>query len=367
MSLFNNPLFISWIGIIICTILGSLLYVYRPYYYVIAYAILCMGIGTLGMTNTSPTMWTIVILSIYMVCIISSIIYFNYKVKPTISILVVSIVIYIFTNRLFNIIYNSNKPFSNNTIQSIHALLVLILFGIVTAIIHLVIHPPSEKTLSSIYTYLTIIGICFGILFAIWIYMYTTIQHVYILIFITCIALVIFLAWYILKKKHYNSFPSSFLINTPTSITPSRILVTDEQFNKIRNTPYKYSIIFDLLILPGIGTNKDVSIIRIDNNIDIRYNNATGILSIWGWREGYYDFNMLYGNYIIPLQKWTSILINVLDGKVDLAINNVLKMSTNILLKNQYRFGNIRIGDGKASWIKGYIQNIHISNTMYII
>ena len=374
MKLVTQRLFISWIGIIVCIVAGSILYAYYPYYYVLTYAILCICIASLGIAYTTPTLWNIIIYGIYIVCILSSIIYFNYKLKPTISILVGSFVIYLVTRYLMMQWSSSNTQGSNNNIiESAHATFVLISFGILIGSIWAIFNTDWSKspTISSsdksyLYTTILVLGIVISMI--ILLYMYTLRYHIiYAGIYAIPICIIIVCIWFLIMNS-YKPANTSFLINTPTLVSRSKIIISSDHFNRIRKNTYKYSIMFEMIIFPSSGTNQDVSIINIDNNLEIKYNNATGILSFWGIRQGSSNkFELLYGHYIIPLQTWISVVINIIDGKLDIGINHILKMSTNIILTNQHKTGNVSIGDNNASWIKGYIKNIHISDTLYIM
>ena len=155
------------------------------------------------------------------------------------------------------------------------------------------------------------------------------------------------------------------------------IVVTPEVFSSKRLSRYNYCVYFDLLLMPCNGTNTNVSIICIDDNIDIRYNVTSSILSVWGLRDGSSEYTMIYGSYTVPIQTWCSYVFSITDGIIDIFINGVLKTSVSIILKSSAMeiysgsgsgsaslpvSGGIVVGDTPTSSIQGYVKNISISS-----
>jgi hypothetical protein len=160
--------------------------------------------------------------------------------------------------------------------------------------------------------------------------------------------------------------PKNIVVENPIPIDKYSVLLTSSKMDEIRPNQYRYNIQFSVWLVPYLGTNKDYSILTIDNNIELRYNSVTGILSLWAIPLNETTFIMLYGNYYAPLQTWLPFIINILDGKLDFFINSHLKFSTNIIPTQLYLTNAITIGSKENNIMKGYIKNIMVYNDIYI-
>lgn len=362
------------IGIIV----GSLMYVYVPYYYILTYSILCLVVGSVFFMNATATTWRLWLLAMNAICILYSIRYFNYEFKPAVTIMIMSLGIYIATYYLSHWIGTSNR-----VIQSLMGIFgyVLVNFCIWLAYIPIHIkqvhmakthmgklHIPSTRTIYHILAWIGIVCSILGLGVTPFI-PYRFLLGVYLIILASIFLMSLL---YILNQPSIypgKSSPQQSVSNTKTvDIGKYAVVISAEKMAKVVRTPYTYSIGFNLVIVPTTGANKDVTVMTINNNLDIRYNTETGILSFWGIPEGTStEFVGLYRNYIIPVQTWVLVSINILDGKVDIGINNTLKNSTEVILKNQPPIGPLTVGDKTVSWVKGFVKNIQITNRMYIL
>jgi hypothetical protein len=183
-----------------------------------------------------------------------------------------------------------------------------------------------------------------------------------ILVAVVCILLIYVMYRYIKANKK----PKNVLAETQMPIDTYGVLLSSDEMKVIRPNQYRYNIQFSLLLVPYLGTNTNYPIITIDNNIELRYNSVTGILSLWAIPLNESTFVMLYGNYYAPLQTWLPCIINILDGKLDFFINSQVKFSTNIIPSQRYLNDALTIGTTENEVMKGYIKNIVIYNDIYI-
>lgn len=310
---------VSIIAGIVGIFIFALFYIYLPYTYVGAYAILLICIGSLILYSFEGTNWVIFIL----MCNILSSIYLQGKITPTMIIWILSIGIYLLVQ------YYIFKP---NTIiidkarkYSIKYLLPIIATGI---------------------------GIILWYILAIWL-----------------------LTTQIFSSKSKNTkISSNAPYQAPVAIDPTpkkignyTIILTKDQMDTIRPNRYRYHLQFSLQLMPFTGNNTEYSIITIDDNIDIRYNSNTGILSVWSIpMDQVSRFNLIYGTYYAPIQTWFDCVVNVSDGKLDFFVNSQLKLSANIIPNPQDSPVALTIGDKVNSVFKGTIKNIQVNDGIYV-
>lgn len=367
-------------------IVGSLMYVYFPYWYIFTYTILCLLIGSIFFMKATPSTWRLWVLLINLICMFYSIQYFGYTFKPTVTILVMSLGIYIATYYLSTFIGPSSRIVHTIAIMIGY---LLVDFGIWLFKFHIHLKPitgvtpvvlPTSSYSQSMGTTSSWIGDPYKILAWTGIVIsglglgaipYLPNRMVVIMYLIVLTSIMYLCLWYIINQKlpfpgttsHIKTVSHSQIVD----IGQYEVVIPADKLNKSIQTKYNYSIGFQLIILPTTGSDKDLSVININNNIDIRYNTQTGILSFWGIPEGRSDFVAIYRNYVIPLQTWMFVVINLIDGRMDIGINNLLKKSTDIILQDQLHRGIVSVGDRTGSWVKGFIKDIQISNKLYIM
>ena len=329
------------------------LYIYLPYTYVVACATLALIIGftVIHIYGGASVNWIMYIL----LCNFIATAYLHKEIQPSVTIWVVSLGIY--ASILY--IQQNSKPTSriNTILQNIYIVLFIILVYIISVLTLLYY---------GIYTLWGILSVCI----LLYNYYIGYLSIVWVCVIVTLLIIVIFVVW----KRNNNSNNvvtqdrSTYVIkNTPIEINPYKILLTQKQMDRIRPNKYRYNIQFSLWINPYTSSNTSYSMVTIDNNIDIKYNAITGILSVWIRKMGDdTTFTQLYGNYYAPLQTWIVCVINIIDGKLDMFIQSQLKLSSDIILNQQDTPNPLTIGDIQNSVMKGFIKNVKITNGEYI-
>lgn len=333
--------------LIVFVIISSICYIYFPVIYAGLAALFAIIIGLIVIYINRGVNWILFIL----VCNIFASIYLKSK-QYIITLWITSLGLY---TLLLYLLELGNKEYTTNPILN-KIFICLLIIGLYVLSTWTITQPQGIYIIWSILT--------------IYILLYAYINNLYeasiinlgILVAIVCLVLIYIMYLYI------NSIPKpkNVVIENPIPIDTYRVLLTSSQMEKIRPNQYRYNIQFSLWLVPYLGTNKDYSILTIDNNIELRYNSVTGILSLWAIPLKETTFIMLYGSYYAPLQTWLSCIINILDGKLDFFINSHLKFSTNIIPTQLYLTNAITISSKENNIMKGYIKNIMVYNDIYI-
>ena len=164
-------------------------------------------------------------------------------------------------------------------------------------------------------------------------------------------------------KKH----DKTLLYSGPTYLNNENTIGTYENLHKVKGKSissedftYKYALEFDLFI-DNIGENFNensntfTSVFSYGDKPNILYNIKDNKLQIT-CKKGMNGTNIIYETDTFQLQKWNNIVINYIDGVIDVFINNKLVGTSegNISYMN---YDLIKIGSDNG--ISGGIKNIH--------
>ena len=319
--------------------------------YVVACSLIAVIIGAIVIYINKGVSWILYIL----LCNSISTIYLQGDIKQSITIWVVSLGIYACI--LYLLQNTKDTSHKNDILTNIYISLFSILLYIL-AIFTILYY--------GIYVVWGILSVC--------ILLYNYYIGYLSIVWVCVIAMLLIIVLFVLWTRNHKSTNvattnmSTYVIkNTPIKINKYKILLTQKLMDLIRPNKYRYNVQFSLWLHPYTSSNTSYSILTIDNNIDIKYNSITGILSVWTVKMGdNTTFTQLYGNYYAPLQTWIVCVINIVDGKLDLFIQSILKFSENIILNQQDTPTPLTIGDTSNSVMKGFIKNLKITNGEYI-
>jgi hypothetical protein len=165
----------------------------------------------------------------------------------------------------------------------------------------------------------------------------------------------------------YKNQSKGVLFDTYAVIVgPYKKILTKSQLNELRANRYKYSIQFDLQIIPQSENSVEASLIKIDEVIDIKYNSITSVLSIHVLQNGQKEYTIIYDSHYSPKQLWNTYTLNIIDGKLDVFIDNRLKISKRVILSEPNIDIGLSIGDKRNRTNKGYIRRIIFRDDIYI-
>lgn len=355
-----------------------LLYIYYPYYYVVAYSFFLIYLGILLLTEYThrtnieydtrlfgayvygahiPAVWYIYI----MVCNVILTNYVPYNIKTVITIWVTSLGVYIlatyFIKQILHYINIPTNSLSNHAFHKLYLALMsfitIMYLGIGYVLIHYGLYGiwAINTVLIAIIEYIAI--------------PHTSRSAYNFIRLLAPLLLCIYILYYI-YKAYQSRYMGILFKNDPLLIGPYKKILTKLQFNELRVNAYKYSIQFDLRIIPQYETIMDASMIKIDDTIDVRYNSITSVLSIYVLPSGQTEYTLIYGGNYSPSQVWTTYIFNIIDGRLDLFIGNSLKFTQKVILGDNRTDIGLTIGDKNNRPNKGYIRSIIIRDNIYV-
>jgi hypothetical protein len=171
---------------------------------------------------------------------------------------------------------------------------------------------------------------------------------------------------YYIYNAYKNQSKGVLFETYPVIVGPYKTILTKTQFNELRKHKYKYSIQFDLQIIPQSENSMEASLIKIDDVIDIKYNSITSVLSIHVLQNGQKEYTIIYDSHYSPKQIWNTYILNILDGKLDVFIDNRLKISERVILGETSNTIGLSIGDKYNRTNKGYVRRIIVRDDIYI-
>lgn len=370
---------------------GIYLYIRAYQTFVFWYALITLVIGLWYILHTI-NISTIITVGVYGICMWALFRQFGYSYTMLLTVCISSCVIFILTYILARGLLGIANITSVFVGVGIRLLLTMAIFGLMGWIMGLSMKVSNYNIFAGIFTSFRMITVLSVIVLVVIVraliiatYQYPTWvvpvfnYHIptrwvrYFLVMFTIVA-TIYLQLYPMMSSSME-FQKHTLTQDTYPVNVYTVVVTPEIFSSKRQSRYNYCVYFDLLIMPSNGTNTNTSVIGIDDNINIRYNVTSGILSVWGLRDGSLEYTMIYGSYTVPIQTWESYVLNVSDGILDIFINGNLMTSVSIILKSTdinsdgsgsgrrtQSSGGIVIGDINMSSIQGYVKNIAISS-----
>jgi hypothetical protein len=188
----------------------------------------------------------------------------------------------------------------------------------------------------------------------------------YTLVRLIATSLVCMYVLYYIYNAYKNQSKGVLFETYPVIVGPYKTILTKTQFNELRKHKYKYSIQFDLQIIPQSENSMEASLIKIDDVIDIKYNSITSVLSIHVLQNGQKEYTIIYDSHYSPKQIWNTYILNILDGKLDVFIDNRLKISERVILGETSNTIGLSIGDKYNRTNKGYVRRIIVRDDIYI-
>ena len=188
----------------------------------------------------------------------------------------------------------------------------------------------------------------------------------YKLIRLSTISVVCMYVLYYIYNAYKNQSKGVLFDTYAVIVGPYKKILTKSQLNELRANRYKYSIQFDLQIIPQSENSVEASLIKIDEVIDIKYNSITSVLSIHVLQNGQKEYTIIYDSHYSPKQLWNTYTLNIIDGKLDVFIDNRLKISKRVILSEPNIDIGLSIGDKRNRTNKGYIRRIIFRDDIYI-